>query len=248
MSTPTTVEEATIAKLSAEAYKLTAEANSYLAEADTAEVELVVAQSHALEAAANAEMARIQRDNALRQEAFALAADHYHYHHHFSGAVNEKSVDRTLQQLAVWHRQNPECPMNITIQSQGGDAMDGFHLFDQLVAYSLRGGGSHKVTMTVRGYAASMAAILLQAADERLMGRESFIMIHEISSGVSGKIDELRTEVKFIEHMCDRVVDLFIERSNRKITKKQFQTNWASRDWWVDSKGAVSYGFIDRIG
>ena len=263
---PTQVEKATIKKLNAEAKKLEFdarkldfEARSMEAELEAglallplheaaAKAELLAAEAAAVESTYSAEMARVNCAATLRAEEFTLAADHYHHHLHFMSGVESKSVDKALQQLAVWHRQDPYCDMDITMQSGGGSAMDGMHLFDQITAYSLRGGGTHRVTMTVRGYAASMAAILLQAADERVIGPESYLMIHEVSSGAQGKIGELKTEVKFLEHLCSRIVDLFVDRSHKKITRKQFETNWKSNDWWLDSAESLKLGFVDRIG
>lgn len=249
------LEAAQIKKLNAEAKKIDLEAKRILLENDLsnlaiqqAEADIKAANAHAAEAEYSAVASRITADAASRQEQFTLASDHYHHELHFSCAVDSKSVERALQQLSVWHRQSPECAMNITIHSEGGSALDGIHLFDQLWAYSLRGGGTHKVTVTVKGYAASMAAILVQAADERIIGPQSWLMIHKVSAGASGKVTEIMNTAKFLEHMCDRIAGVFVDRAGGKISLETFSDKWEHADWWLSAEQALQYGFVDRIG
>lgn len=249
------LEAAQIKKLNAEAKKIDLEAKRIAVENDLsnlaiqqAEADIKASVAHAHEAEHNAVASRIAADAATRQEQFTLASDHYHNELHFSCAVDGKSVERALQQLSVWHRQSLDCDMNLTIHSEGGSALDGIHLFDQLWAYSLRGGGTHRVTVTVKGYAASMAAILVQAADERIIGPQSWLMIHKVSAGASGKVTEIMNTAKFLEHMCDRIAGVFVDRAGGKISLETFSAKWEHADWWLSAEQALQYGFVDRIG
>lgn len=249
------LEKAVIDKLRAEAKKVEFEAKRAALENELsdlairqAKADIITAEAHALECLSNAKSARIATDAALRQEEFTLASDHYHHELHFSCEVSAKTVEKALQQLAVWHRQDAECPMRITINSEGGSALDGIHLFDQLWAYSLRGGGTHRVTATVKGYAASMAAILVQAADERVIGPQSWLMIHKVSAGASGKATEIMNTAKFLEHMCERIAQVFVSRSAGKIELETFAKRWEHADWWLSAEQALEFGFVDRIG
>lgn len=191
---------------------------------------------------------KVQTDALVRAEQDDLTHDRFYHHYSFNGAVLGLTVDRCLRELALWDRQDKACDMNLTIDSPGGSVIDGMHLFDQLANYSLRGGGGHKVTITVRGYAASMAGILLQAADVRRIGAESYLMIHEISTFAQGKIGELKDEMKFLDRISARVADIFVTRAAGKITLEDFQKGWHRADWWLDSKQAVELGFADEIG
>lgn len=219
------------------------------------EAEIREKLARALEAEHDAVIRKITRNERQRAEKIHLLQDHYAHEYLFDEGVSKKSVFMCLNTLAAWHREDPECDMNITINSPGGSVIDGMHLFDQITAYSLRGrdgqgtgGGRHKVTITVRGYAASMAGILLQCADERVIGPESWLMIHEVSAGTGGKIGEIEDDVKWYKKMCERVIDIFVERSNGNIDKEEFKRNWERRDWFLDSGEALELGFVDRIG
>lgn len=258
-----TKEDAEIQKLVAEAKAAEAAVNSSVLEQAKLKEEARKVAAEADQATFDAAIRKITLAERSRMEDLAVVQDHYVHHHFFDGYVGEKSVFGCLNTLAAWHRTEPNCDMDITINSPGGSVIDGMHLFDQITAYSLRGGGTHKVTITVRGYAASMAGILLQAADVRLIGPESYLMIHEISAGTGGKIGEIKDDVKWYQKLCDRVVDIFVARASDAarvdalrdeplgvvgIDKEEFGKRWERHDWWLDSKEALELGFVDGIG
>jgi ATP-dependent Clp endopeptidase proteolytic subunit ClpP len=247
--------EAEAAKFLAEAEKFKAETAVFLIDQEIKKAEAKQKAAHARSAEYGAESMRVQTEATLRQEKMALAADHHHHEFAFSASVYDEAVEKCLYQLSTWHRQDAECPMHIIIDSPGGSVIDGMHLFDQIMAYSKRPWdtsskpkGTHDTTITVRGYAASMAGILLQSADKRVIGPESYLMIHQVSSFAQGKIGELKDEVKFLDKMSDRVVDVFVTRANGGIDKETFVRNWDRQDWWLTSEEALEYGFVDEIG
>lgn len=247
--------DAEIEKALAEAARARAEIRVFEVDEQIKMAEARQKAAHARIAEYGAESMRVNTDATLRSEGMALAASHHHHEYMFSSAVYDGAVEACLNQLAVWHRQDPECDMHIILDSPGGSVIDGMHLFDQLTAYSKRPWddsnrpkGTHHTIVTVRGYAASMAGILLQAADVRRIGPESYIMIHELSSTAQGKIGELKDEIRFLDKISDRVAQLFIARSNDKISLSDFKTKWERQDWWLTSTEALDFGFVDEIG
>lgn len=211
-----------------------AEAKKVLAEAETARYE--------------AEIQKINRDRVIRQERFDLLGDYYHHVHYFDEEVNRKSVNTCMRTLEAWHRQDPTCDMEIRINSPGGSVIHGMSLVDQLTHFSKRGGGSNQLTIRVRGFAASMAAIILQTADVRLMGSEAYLMVHEPSGVAEGSTGDIKDIAKWFEVMSKRIAQLFVNRSAGKISMEDFQTLWQRRDVWLDSDESLAYGFVDAIG
>lgn len=210
------------------------EAQKVWAEAETARYE--------------AEIQKINRDRVIRQERFDLLGDYYHHVHYFDEEVSRKSVNTCMRTLEAWHRQDPTCDMEIRINSPGGSVIHGMSLVDQLTHFSKRGGGSHKLTIRVRGFAASMAAIILQTADVRLMGSEAYLMVHEPSGVAEGSTGDIKDIAKWFEVMSKRIAELFVNRSAGKISMDDFQTLWQRRDVWLDSDESLAYGFVDAIG
>ena len=101
--------------------------------------------------------------------------------------------------------------------------------------------------VTANATAASMAGILLQAGDVRVCGPESYILIHEVSSGAVGKVGELEDEIEFVKLIQSRVLDLFVSRSGGKVTKAKLQAMYRRKDFWLDSTKALKLGIIDEI-
>jgi len=203
----------------------------------------------------HAETARISAESALRQEKINLTSNHHHKEFWFNDGVDEASVGDCAAQLAVWHRLEPSCPMTVKINSPGGLMFEGMYLFDDISAYSLREWdtrplpkGTHHTTVIGRGMAASMGGILLQAFDTRIVGPECWILIHEVSTLVGGKLSEIKDEAKFLDKACDRITELFVRRSGGKITKTTFKRKWDGKEWWLSSQEAFDYGFVDAIG
>lgn len=247
-----------------------AEAKKFLAEAEAAErlaeyhlanvlkanKEAEKAESEAHEAEANARKAEeeaenirkqnilvgIAADQAKRAEADELALDRHHHTYAFGKSVSEGSVRECINQLTNWSRKNPECDIEIIFNSPGGSVVDGFALFD-FIQY-LRSAG-HKVTTSALGMAASMAGILLQAGDTRVMGKQSWLMIHEASFAAVGKIGEVEDTVDWVKKVQERILDIFAERSN--MSKAQIRTKWKRKDWWLSSDEALKLGFVDEI-
>lgn len=117
-------------------------------------------------------------------------------------------------------------------------------LYDYLRELSVKG---HRITTSTRGYAASMAAILLQAGDRRVMGHEAWLLIHEVSMAASGKIGELEDTAEWGKKICQRVADIFIDRSGGKLDRDYFISHWSRRDWWIDADEGLRLGLVDEI-
>ena len=227
--------------------KLAAEIEKLPAEAEAARAEAALAFAETREAAAKAEKAELEL-NAVREKEQARQRSDYHCRlYQFDGQVDSGSVAKCMATLREWDRLDPTCPIEIIFNSPGGAVIHGMALFDLITRLSQRGGGRHHVTTGAQGYAASMGGILLQAGDVRWIGRQSYLMIHEISAGTGGKIGEMKDDVKFYDAICDRVVTIFVERAGGKITRKKFIDSWTRSDWWLLSDEALKLGFVDEV-
>jgi len=234
--------DADINKTKAETEKAQAEARKALAEAMKTEHEAEVARIEADEARYALKKVEInfERDKEKRQR--ELADNTYHHIYYFNSAVNSTSVKECMEELAYWHRSCPDCDIEIIFFSPGGSVIDGMALFDYIQQIRTQG---HHVITTCLGYAASMAGILLQAGDQRVMGKESYILIHEVSFGAGGKIGEVEDEVAFVKKIQSRVLDIFAARS--KLSKSAIARKWRRKDWWLDSTEALKLGFVDEL-
>tara|TARA_Y100000389_G_C17469866_1_gene529359 strand:- start:6710 stop:7522 length:813 start_codon:yes stop_codon:yes gene_type:complete len=168
--------------------------------------------------------------------------DDKNYLYRFNDKVSSGSVKMCMEILTEWHRLDPKCAIEIIFSSPGGSIIDGFELFDFL--QDLRYQGHHLTTGTL-GYAASMAGVLLQAGDVRWVGQQAWVMIHRAAFGASGKTFEIEDEVRFIQRIEGRILDIFTSRSN--LSKQKIKKNWDRQDWWLSADQAMEMGLVDEI-
>jgi ATP-dependent Clp protease protease subunit len=161
----------------------------------------------------------------------------------FHAPVGGGSVATCIAMLDAWSHRDPGKDITIILNSPGGSVIEGFALQDFLEELKGRG---HHLTIVVRGYAASMGGILLQAGDKRIIGKNAYVLIHEISSGNVGKLSEMEDELKFLNKLAGRALDILSSKST--MSKEQIKRKWKYKDWWLDSDEAVRLGFADEIG
>ncbi|PVB19758.1 ATP-dependent Clp protease proteolytic subunit [Mycobacteroides abscessus] len=195
------------------------------------------------QAKAQADMAELDLQERLRDQ--GLNSDDY-CEYHFFGAVTDESILDCVTFFKYLDRNYPDAPFSIDLNSHGGYCHAGNALFDYLSSWSLRGGGQHELTITVRGEALSMGSLLLQAADHRVMGQTSQLMIHEASTVVGGRASDIEDGLNSLRLLEERAVRIFCERSG--LDRDQFLGWYRRRDWWLSADEAVSLGLADRIG
>lgn len=226
--------------------KLEAETEQAWAEAARIDLESARIREETRKARAAADSAELELARELRSERRMLCGDTYHHTYYFSDSVDDLSVHRCMSQLATWQRMakdDAEKPaIEIVITSPGGDVIAGMVLYDFI--QTLRRAGHH-VTTNCLGMAASMGGILLQAGDRRVMGKEAYLLIHEITFGAGGKIGEIEDEIAFGKKIQSRILRILADRST--MSEKSIARRWERKDWWLDSDEALALGFVDEV-
>lgn len=194
--------------------------------------------------------AAVESAMAERKWADIRAGDPYHRVYRFAKEVSEGSVNEAISNLNVWRRTEPGKPIEVIFSSPGGSVVPGMAFWDYLKGLKEE---SIELTTGSQGYAASMAGILLQAGDRRWIGRESYILVHQIQAGMLGTMGELQDRMKWLRTVEGRVLDIFALRCSRATgkdfvrTRKAIEKEWTRTDWWLDSKEALAWGFVDEV-
>lgn len=234
---------ANVLRIKAEALKFEAEAADFRAVAAKHEAEAMLAHENEAHIASLRAAQEAQTRQILRQEQEHLAHPRFHHTYHFTTDVNGRTIRDLMGQMDIWHHAEPGCEMRIVFSSPGGSVVDGMALFDYIRGMSE---GGHKIVTSTIGYAASMAGILLQAGDERVMGSQAYLLIHQGSFGAGGSVGEVLDTVEWVKKMQSRILDIFASRS--KLSKREIARRWERKDWWLDSAESLKLGFVDRIG
>lgn len=187
--------------------------------------------------------AEIDLRHATVRESDWKAAAYQHHIYNFFGPIDRAKAADCLETMAFWARRDPGCEITIVWNSPGGSVIDGLALYDELLA--LREDG-HFITTVARGMAASMGAVLLQAGNRRIIGKNAHMLIHEISYGAMGSFGEVQDEVAFAKQLQDKLLDILAERST--LSKQRIKNRWERRDWWLGADEVLKNGFADEIG
>lgn len=226
------------AKSEAEILKLKAEARKADFEADQLETVLAVA--------------KLERDAIARLHAETNASDKYNHVYHFTGSVDAGSVDKCVKQLNIWRRTGAK-NIEIIFSSGGGSVIDGLELYDFIQI--LKREGIHVTTGSL-GMAASMAGILLQAGNTRWVGKEAWVLIHEIQAGMMGSMGQMEDRIEWLKRIQGRILDIFAERTKtaaeegtagKPFSRKTLETNWKRKDWWLSSDECLRGGIVDEV-
>jgi ATP-dependent protease ClpP protease subunit len=186
----------------------------------------------------------LKLEEAQREMAMARASFQEQNTLVFSNVIDNETVYQAMRTMEMYSRRSPGCDITIILDSPGGDIYSGFKLYDYLQEIRARG---HKVTIKVIGAAQSHAVTVLQAADERVITENSFILIHEAQmSGLEGNYTQVFTQGKErMDKFHQKLLNILSGRSN--LSKAQIKRRWVNKDWLLDAEEALKHGFVDTI-
>lgn len=200
--------------------------------------------------------ARIQREKAETRRAKLIADEIAHERARkgasadenrvfpFYSSVQSGSVRAAMEMLGEWSRlERPGGePFTIEITSPGGSVFDGLALFDYVRDLREKG---YVVNTFGTGLIASMATVLLQMGDTRILGSNSWFMVHELSDFIVGNLSEIEDATKVAKRINRNLINLLAERST--LTPKQIEDRSKRRDWYMTASEAVDLGFADVL-
>jgi ATP-dependent Clp protease protease subunit len=126
------------------------------------------------------------------------------------------------------------------VDSPGGSVKSGLSMVDVMNYIT------SKVSTINTGMAASMGSILLGAGTKgmRYSLPNSKVMLHQVSSGASGHVEDLKISLAEAVKYNDKLFSMLGEYCGK--TKEQVLED-CNRDNWLTSDEALEYGIIDGI-
>lgn len=159
------------------------------------------------------------------------------------GDITEKKAEETTYTLLMMANEGAE-PIEMYISSLGGAATDMFAIYDVMRAIR-----ADIVLSTVGMGKVMSAAVLLLAAGtkgERRIGKHCRVMLHCVSSGTSGSIHDIKSEMGEIEYTQNQYVEVLERETN--LTKEQIQDIFSRNvNTYLTAEEAVEYGIADEV-
>jgi ATP-dependent Clp protease protease subunit len=129
---------------------------------------------------------------------------------------------------------------NITmiINSGGGEVTAGYAIYDAMCLTR------SKIVGQCYGGCMSIATLILQACDTRLLAPNCRVMIHNGSAGYSGPLEKINAAIKEENLLTQLYYEKLAERS--ELTVDQVK-DLCDHESYMDANVAVGYGFADGI-
>lgn len=154
--------------------------------------------------------------------------------------VDDTSANLIVAQLLHLESEDPAKPVNLYINSPGGDMSAMFAIHD-----TMRYLRPPVATMCV-GQACSAAAVLLAAGEPGMRGTlpNARVLIHQPHGGAQGQSSDIELQVREMVEMRDRMVDILVRAT--KQSREQIVAD-IDRDYILRGQAAVDYGLVDEV-
>lgn len=153
--------------------------------------------------------------------------------------LNRKINDLTKELLKVAIDYDCEPPnIYLHINSNGGCLLSALATVDAIKNSRI------PIISIVEGCAASAATIISMSCHKRYITPNSFMLIHQLSTGVYGKYEEIKDDFINDTTFMERLYELYREHTN--MDDKKIKTVM-SRDIWWDMKECLANGLVDGV-
>jgi ATP-dependent Clp protease protease subunit len=156
-----------------------------------------------------------------------------------AGPVNDR-MSTVVQAQLMFLDNLEEKDITLHIDSPGGSVKSGLSIVDVVDIIK------SDVKTVNTGMAASMGSILLGCGTKgkRYSLPHSRVMLHQVSTGASGNIQDIRRSIAEGEKYNTRLFELLGKYTNKN--PEQVLAD-ASRDLWLNAEEAKAYGIIDDV-
>lgn len=154
-----------------------------------------------------------------------------------------RMAETIIKTLSILGSQDQDKPITILLNNLGGDVYHGLAIYDAIKLCP------SPIIIKAYGYVMSMGAIILQAADERVMAPNAKMMIHSGDTAVIGHVKNVYRwveEGKKLDRTCELIL-LDKIREKHLVYKLKDLQKLLDFDTFLSAEEAVNLGLADRI-
>ena len=153
--------------------------------------------------------------------------------------LNTKIGELESKSLTLGHNLDISPPViKVFINSGGGSITAGISSMDTILRCKV------PVETYVDGFCASAATFISVVGNKRYMSRNSYMLIHQLSSSLWGKYSEIEDEKKNLDLMMETIKSVYKEYT--KVPMKKLD-EILKHDLLWDAKTCLKYGLVDEI-
>jgi ATP-dependent protease ClpP protease subunit len=128
--------------------------------------------------------------------------------------------------------------IHLRVNSYGGDIFAGLSTVDTIRSLN------SKVYTYVEGACASAATLITACGNKRFIGKNSFMLVHQLSSISAGTFEQLEDNHENNKRLMSLIKSIY--KQYTKIPMKELD-GILKHDLWMDSTQCKQYGLVDEI-
>ena len=155
-------------------------------------------------------------------------------------AIDDQVANVTVAQLLYLSKEDPERPIQMYINSPGGQIYAGLAIYDTMQMIP------NKISTVAVGVTASFGTVLLTAGTkgQRYALPHATIHMHQPLGGAQGQASDIEIQAREILRLKSRLNEIMSNATGKSLDVIQHDTE---RDFYLDAAQAVEYGLVDQV-
>jgi ATP-dependent Clp protease, protease subunit len=154
--------------------------------------------------------------------------------------INDQVANLVVAQLLFLSNEDPEAPIQMYINSPGGQVYAGMAIYDTMQVIS------NPISTLAVGMTASFGTVLLTAGTkgQRYALPNATIHMHQPLGGAQGQASDIEIQAREILRLKIHLNQILARHTGQTVEVIDRDTN---RDFYLDAKAAVDYGLVDQV-
>lgn len=154
--------------------------------------------------------------------------------------IDDQVANVIVAQLLYLSKEDPERPIQMYINSPGGQIYAGLAIFDTMQMIP------NKISTVAVGVTASFGTVLLTAGTkgQRYALPHATIHMHQPLGGAQGQASDIEIQAREILRLKTRLNEIMSNATGKSLEAIQHDTE---RDFYLDAAQAVEYGLVDQV-
>ena len=154
--------------------------------------------------------------------------------------INDQISNLIVAQLLYLNQEDREAPINMYINSPGGQVYAGLAIYDtmQMIA--------NPISTVAVGVTASFGTVLLAAGakGQRFALPNATIHMHQPHGGAQGQATDIEIQAREVLRLRSNLNKILARHTGQPFEVIERDTD---RDFWMDANAAVGYGIVDKV-
>jgi ATP-dependent protease ClpP protease subunit len=129
-------------------------------------------------------------------------------------------------------------PIYLHLTTNGGLIHSAFSIIDCMNTLTI------PIYTVIDGYVASAGTLISVCGNKRYIGKNAYMLIHELRSGVWGKMTYLEEEMENFKKVQDHLINIYVDKTT--LTHKKL-TKILKKDVEWNAEEAITNGLVDSI-